>query len=411
MSNDITDRELKFYQLYEELVSAMTDFDDLDPARVRVKISELCAHLRIAKAVTRLYRNEREEREGKGETIATFLSNKPCTEYMKKRIVTSVLSICTLTIYKADDEPELDDFEKSSCDLVMRTVMSFVSRNRMRDLVKELAFFDDNGYKNLRSLINFLMHYSNAGTLGGRAAINYNLRHFALVNQQLGRPLGDVVMRTHYETLEKMIGSRGIVVRLGGDNFVCVCGAEQLDDVVSYLTETVVVYDKTDGSGVKVTTSAGVYPFPEEYRINNHNEVMGKIVNAFRAAQSGGKEHIVFFSDRLLKGREKSMRVQQLFPDALRNEDFKVFYQPKVDVTTGRLRGAEALCRWFHNGKIVPPIDFIPSLEQTNDICKLDMYMLSHVCRDIKRWLEEGRDVVKDIRKPFKKKYDKPTPS
>ena len=63
MSNDITDRELKFYQLYEELVSAMTDFDDLDPARVRVKISELCAHLRIAKAVTRLYRNEREERE------------------------------------------------------------------------------------------------------------------------------------------------------------------------------------------------------------------------------------------------------------------------------------------------------------------------------------------------------------
>ena len=395
MNMENTDRELRFYELFEQLVSYMTDFDHMDHSKIRVKISELCSLLRIAKAVTRLYRNEREEQRGGGETQATFLSNEPCSEVMSKRIVTSVMSICTLTIYKADSEPDLDDFEKSCCDLVMRTVMSYVSRNRLRDIVKELAYFDDNGYKNLRALRHFVMHCNKAGTLGGRAAINYNLRHFALVNQQIGREAGDIVMRTHYETLEGMIGSRGIAVRLGGDNFVCICGREQLPDIIKYLTEAAVVYDKTDYSSVTVTTSAGVFPFPNEYTISSSNDIMGKIVNAFRAAQSGGKEHIVFFDEKLVKGREKSMRVQQLFPEALRNDDFKVFYQPKVDVMTGELRGAEALCRWFHNGEIVSPIDFIPYLEQTNDICKLDMYMLRHVCADIKRWLEEGRQVVK----------------
>ncbi|MBR1724624.1 MAG: EAL domain-containing protein, partial [Ruminococcus sp.] len=88
-------------------------------------------------------------------------------------------------------------------------------------------------------------------------------------------------------------------------------------------------------------------------------------------------------------------QLQRIFPEALEKEEFKVFYQPKIDINTGELIGAEALCRWFRDGKIVPPLDFIPILEQGHDICKLDFYMLDHVCRDIRRWLDEGRQVVR----------------
>jgi EAL domain-containing protein (putative c-di-GMP-specific phosphodiesterase class I) len=89
------------------------------------------------------------------------------------------------------------------------------------------------------------------------------------------------------------------------------------------------------------------------------------------------------------------MRVQLLFPDALRNEEFSVYYQPKVDIRTGEIIGAEALCRWFHEGEMISPDAFIPMLEETNDICKLDFYMLEHACRDIRRWMDEGRKVVR----------------
>lgn len=57
------------------------------------------------------------------------------------------------------------------------------------------------------------------------------------------------------------------------------------------------------------------------------------------------------------------------------------------------MTGAEALCRWKHDGRLIPPDEFIPILEQNTDICKLDFYMIDHVCRDIRRWLDEGRQL------------------
>ena len=89
------------------------------------------------------------------------------------------------------------------------------------------------------------------------------------------------------------------------------------------------------------------------------------------------------------------MRIQHLLPEAMMNEEFRPFYQPKVNLLNGKLVGAEALCRWFHDGKLIPPNDFIPILEETSDICRLDMYMLDHVCQDIRRWIDAGKEPVR----------------
>lgn len=83
------------------------------------------------------------------------------------------------------------------------------------------------------------------------------------------------------------------------------------------------------------------------------------------------------------------------FESALAKEEFHVFYQPKVSLHNYKIVGAEALCRWFHNGVVIPPDSFIPALEQTQAICRLDFYMLEHVCRDIRRWIDEGRKCVR----------------
>ena len=87
--------------------------------------------------------------------------------------------------------------------------------------------------------------------------------------------------------------------------------------------------------------------------------------------------------------------IQNLFPEALEKEEFLVYYQPKVYLENYKLAGAEALCRWHHGDELIPPGKFIPVLEQSKAICTLDFYMLDHVCRDIRKWLDERRDVVK----------------
>ncbi|MBQ6553752.1 MAG: EAL domain-containing protein, partial [Firmicutes bacterium] len=168
-----------------------------------------------------------------------------------------------------------------------------------------------------------------------------------------------------------------------------------LDSVLNYLAEASVIYDPENGSMVKVSSSVGIFCIPEDYVTDDVSKLTGYVVTAWRIARNGGREHVIYYDDSIIQAREKSMRVQKLFPEALKNSEFNVYYQPKVNIETGKIYGAEALCRWIRNGKIIPPMDFIPALEETADICRLDFYMLDKVCMDIRRWLDEGRDIVR----------------
>ncbi len=389
--NNSAEKDIEFNKLFKQLISAMTEINFIDIPRIEELLIGISYNLRLSKGVTRVYKNPQEELEGKGETLRCFDTGIKGIAVHSLRVITSVMNIVTMTVFMSPDERPHSEDEHKKLDLVMRATLSFISRNRLRDIVEELAFFDDSGYPNQRKLMNYLDHRD----MRGKAVINYNLRHFSLINQEIGRAAGDTAMKNHFDKLNKIIDKNGLVSRLGGDNFVAVCALGQLDEVLDYLTEAAVVYDTDEKRSVNIASSAGVFTIPENEPRFNPGEAMSKSVTCLRAAQSGGKDHIIFFDDSILLRKEKSMRVQQLFPEALRNEEFRVFYQPKVNILTGKLSGAEALCRWFRGGSIVPPIDFIPMLEETNDICKLDFYMLEHVCTDIRRWLDEGRNVVR----------------
>ena len=384
---------VKFYELYEQLLNTFVSFEEVDKPRIEELLIKIASMFRLSKGVTRVYMNPREEAEGKGETLCCFDRGEG-DEILHIRVVTSVMSIATMTIYMDPKEVPLSTEEFNKMELVVRTVLSFISRNRLKDLVYRLAYFDDVGYPNLRTLNKYIDSIAGQGGFNGMMAVRYNLRHFSLINQEFGREAGDRIMKIHFDTLDKMREGKGILVRLGGDNFVMICPKEKISEVTGYLYEAVIRIDEV--SSVKVLTSAGILVDSEDLVITNPGDIMNKIISAYRMAQSGGKDRIVFYSDKLMVMKEKFGSVQQHFLDAIANGEFVPFYQPKVDINTGKIIGGEALCRWFHKGKIVPPCDFIPALEQTSDICKLDLYMLERVCRDQRKWLDggEGRTLV-----------------
>ena len=390
-----TDYDKNFAILFQNLISAMNDLNNINVRLIEELLIKISILLRLSKAVTRVYRNPEAEAKDSGETLKCFDLGIPDELIMVRRVVTSIMSVATISIYMSPDEPPLTEDEKWKVDLVARTIINFVSKNRMSSLVTELTYYDDNGYKNLRSFQHQLQRCITDGSIKGKTAFRYNLRHFTLVNQEFGRKTGDIVMKNHYNTLTGIIGQRGILCRLGGDNFMGYCDNTVLGNVLTYLTEATVLYDRNDGKCINIASTVGVYTISATERIPALGEIFEKIITAFSAAQSGGKDRVVFYNKSLVVNKEKSMRVQQMFPDALKNEEFKVFYQPKVNIETGELVGAEALCRWFHDGAIIPPIEFIPMLEETNDICQLDFYMLDHVCRDINRWISEGRKSIR----------------
>lgn len=390
------DREARFNEIFFRLLNAITDMEG-NPVRKTIKqcTVDFCHLFNLSRGTTEFYRTIGHEKSGKGEIFTDYDTGEPSVPIVERRLVTPSMAVIKGSLYipKGAAPPPDDEIEKA--DLVLRCLLSYLSRKRLQAVVEQLAFYDDDGYRNLRSFFRYIEKLNEKSALGGYSAIRFNLRHFTLINQEIGRNAGDVVMRNYFTTIEEIIGEQGIVCRVGGDNFVAVFEDSLLIDVLEVIKGTSVIYDVNTSNRVLVSACAGVFRMPDGYRFNSSGDVMNKITNACQTAKLGHNENIIFFDEKSLEYKEKVMRIQQLFPVAIEEREFKVFYQPKIDIHTGELIGAEALCRWFREGKIVPPMDFIPILEQSTDICTLDFYMLDSVCCDIRRWLDEKRKVVR----------------
>ena len=386
---------MEYYISLEKFLSAMVSFDGDDTTEINAALADLCKFFFISKGVTEFYKSVSHEKAGKGDIFVGYDDGSGGEEFFCKRVITKSMTVVRSVLYRHSDAPELDEEDKLRINMVIDTILNFVARNRLETVVEKLTFYDDSGYPNLRSFIRYLEMLNEKQELYGHTAVHYNLRHFSLINREIGRSSGDVVIRNYYELIKNTIGEKGMVCRVGGDNFVAVFKDELLQEVLNILRGVPVVYDVNNTKRILVSANTGVFRIPVGFVYERSDDIMDRIVSSSRAAKNGGKESIVFFDDEMVIDKERSMHIQQIFPQAMQDSEFKVFYQPKIDIETGEIVGAEALCRWFRDGKIIPPMEFIPVLEQTTDICRLDFYMLNHVCRDIRRWIDEGRNVVR----------------
>ena len=236
-----TKQKIRFYELFAQLVSAMTDFDAINIPLIESLLVELCVLLRLSKAETFLYNSLEEEAQGKGERLCCFDKGEgePVASF---RIESSIMTVGKMIAYMKPEAPPLTDDERKMLELAMRATLSFLSRNRYRNVIEMLAFYDDAGYRNLRSLQNHYRTMLKAGQLNNWAAIRYNLRRFSLINRNLGRKSADAALRNHYKMIEEKAGKDGIVCRLDADNFIAVCKKDYLDELLACLEEANVIY-------------------------------------------------------------------------------------------------------------------------------------------------------------------------
>ncbi len=388
-------KKLEFYELFEKLLAALNRPDGFDIDEIQTALGAVCDFFHISKGITEFYKSVSYEKAGRGEIFVGYDNGKGGKEIVHRRIVTKSMAVVKCSAFMPDDCEPLTEEEKYKLDLVMRTLLSFVSRYRLQSVVEKFGFYDDSGYKNVRAFLRYLENLNSDNRLGGNTAVYFNLRHFTLINREIGRGAGDVAIRNYFNLVNDVVGDKGIVCRVGGDNFVAVLEDSLLEKVLDILRGAPVIYDTNNGKRIRVSASTGVFRMKDDFTFDAPGDIMDRILAASQAAKFGGKDSIVFFDDKMEISKEKRMRMQQVFPQALKNEKFKVFYQPKIDIKTGEIVGAEALCRWLSGGKIISPVDFIPILEYNTDICKLDFYMLDHVCKDIRRWLDEKKKVVR----------------
>ena len=223
-----------------------------------------------------------------------------------------------------------------------------------------------------------------------------NVKGFKLVNERFGIEAGDRVLRYIYQVLRRRIGTGEIVARGESDHFF-LCLRENSQTVVRERLQAMI----QDINAFNDNSSDPYYFvfFQGACMVEQADTEVTILQDRARMAYQYRREeaeHGCVFYDAALSGRLKlEQELNDRFEQALREQDFQVYLQPKVSLRDGSVVGAEALVRWMHPQRgLIPPDAFIPVLERTGKIVDLDLYMFHQVCVLLDRWRREGRTVL-----------------
>ncbi len=379
---------------FEKFLNIMRTMPDTITPDVSAAVDDLCDILRIGKIEVSFYDNITAELLDKDETTCYYdCGNYDESKFISQRNITTEINVAVYTAWLRNGAEEWSEDERKKILLILNMIFVFNGRSRAVKVAERLTFFDqDLNIHNMKFFLRFFNQLCEESRISGYAVVYFNLRRFSIVNRQVGRRNATIVMQKFVDMLKDMLDENEIICRIGSDNFSMVLKQEKLDNIIRLLKGTNI---PIDNNNVFISASAGIYVIPDDENLPASTDVMDRVSLALHTARRSGRKNIVFFDEELSEFNKRNMAISSVFPYAIEHNEFLVYYQPKISLDGYRLAGAEALCRWKHDGKLILPADFIPILEHGMDICRLDFYMLDQVCKHIRHWLDTGKNVVK----------------
>ena len=273
------------------------------------------------------------------------------------------------------------------------------TRETQRD-AERLAQYDSltglaNRHRMTKRLTSTLQAYRNAKR--SCALIMLDLDRFKQVNDTLGHPAGDELLKQVAARLERIVGDKGEIGRLGGDEFQImlpdVDDRGSLGDMSARLIQMISQPYSINGSRAIIGTSIGVAIAP--YDGLDTEELVKAADLALYAAKGGGRGQYRFYSSDLKDGAKVRRQTEEDLRDALAKDELRMFYQPIIDADTHKVKALEALMRWDHPERgNVPPSEFIPVAEDIGLIKQIGDWALHEVCRQACEWPLELRVAV-----------------
>jgi diguanylate cyclase (GGDEF)-like protein len=217
-----------------------------------------------------------------------------------------------------------------------------------------------------------------------------DLDRFKNVNDSLGHPAGDALLRELAERLKSAVRETDAVARLGGDEFAILqCGGTaQREDAIALagrIIDTVGKAFDLDGNRVSVGASIGIALAPQDD--TNADDLLKKADIALYRTKSKGRNGFSFFEADMMTEANARHRLENELREALTRNEFELHYQPTFDAQTCEPQSAEALVRWRHPERgLIAPDQFIPLAEATGLIVPLGHWILQRACADAGLW-------------------------
>ncbi|WP_434561493.1 EAL domain-containing protein [Pseudomonas sp. Z4-20] len=225
------------------------------------------------------------------------------------------------------------------------------------------------------------------------AVMFIGLDRFKRINNALGHPVGDELLKRVARTLATVVRESDSVFRYGSDEFVVILGdiadPQLTKGVAEKLLAAINAPHPIDGHDLTVTASLGISVYPTDGF--DAVALIKKAETAMRNVKESGPNDYRFFTEDMNRRARQQQTIESGLRLALQRKEFVLHYQPKLDLTNGRVVGAEALVRWNRPDQgLVFPSDFIPVAEDSGLIVPLSQWVLQEACQQACRWQAEG---------------------
>ncbi|MFP7754968.1 EAL domain-containing protein [Thermodesulfobacteriota bacterium B35] len=285
-------------------------------------------------------------------------------------------------------------------------IFVFHDMTEIRSQEKELQFqtYHDalTGLPNRVLLLDRLkVALRNARQLGRKLAlIMLDLDDFKEINDALGHTVGDLLLQQAAMRIRKCVRENDTVARQGSDDFIIllenITDVQTAADTAQRLSESFQPPFAIEGRQLFITISAGVAVAPDDGE--DEETLIGNADLAMYRAKEEGKNTYRLFTTELNEKITRRFSLSTRLRHALDNDEFLVYYQPKVDLIRRRIVGLEALVRWEPEpGEVISPAEFIPLAEETGLIIPLAMRVLVDACRQTVRWRNMGFDLTVSV--------------
>ncbi len=238
------------------------------------------------------------------------------------------------------------------------------------------------------------LEFARAKRGGNKFALHYiDLDHFKDVNDTLGHPVGDQLLRIVADRVKACVRETDMVARFGGDEFAVlqddIENAGSIETLAAKIGKVVAAPFAIDGNQVHTTASIGIVPYRSD--VAGVDAMMMKADLALYRAKNEGRNQYRFHAAELDEQTRQRVVIGEELRHAIARSELELFYQPQVELKTGSIVGLEALIRWNHpKFGLLLPASFIPVAETTGSIVPIGEWVIEQTCRQIKTWSELG---------------------
>jgi len=317
------------------------------------------------------------------------------TEFESKWIDRTGREMCSLISLT----PEFD--AQGEVTSVLSVGRDITELNAFRHKIHQMAFYDPLTSLPNRALFNDRLRQmiTDAAWHGQQAGLMMmDMDRFKAVNDTLGHPAGDELLRETAVRLSTCVRAYDTVARLGGDEFaILLPEVRSGDDLGRIASKVLAVFQKPfqlAGKEVFISCSIGIALYPGDS--TEADDLLKYADSAMYFAKRSGRNNFRFYSRDLTESSHERLVLESDLRRALERDELELYYQPKVNLSDGELTGSEALLRWRHPERgMVPPNAFIGIAEDSGLIVEIGEWVLREACRTASRWNGEGRPLHK----------------